>query len=99
MSVSLPYALAQSAGNLNVVVVGWNDTTAQVASVTDTKGNAYRLAVGPTPLSGLLTQSIYYATNIGAAAASGNTVNVFFTVAANFADIRILRYPRLGPIS
>jgi len=25
----------------HVVVVGWNDTTARVVSVTDTKGNAY----------------------------------------------------------
>ncbi len=45
ISVSVPYTLAQSAGDLNVVVVGWNDTMAQVASVTDTKGNAYQLAV------------------------------------------------------
>src|SRR5438105_2869768 len=98
-SVSVPYSLAQSAGDLNVVVVGWNDTTAQVASVTDTKGNAYQLAVGPTPFSGLLTQSIYYATNIGAAAAGGNTVNVSFTVPADFADIRILEYTGLDPVS
>ena len=98
-SVSVPYTLAQSSGDLNVVVVGWNDTTAQVASVTDTKGNAYQLAVGPTPFSGLLTQSIYYATNIGAAAAGGNTVNVSFTVPADFADIRILEYAGLDPLS
>jgi len=96
-SVSVPYTFAQSTGDLNVVVVGWNDTTAQVGSVTDTKGNAYQLAVGPTQVSGLLTQSIYYATNIGAAAAGGNAVNVSFTVAANFADIRILEYAGLDP--
>jgi len=40
-SVSVPFTGAQSAGNLSVVVVGWNDTTARVVSVTDTKGNAY----------------------------------------------------------
>src|SRR6202171_1802064 len=34
-NVSVPFTAAQSAGNLNVVVVGWNDTTAQVSSVTD----------------------------------------------------------------
>ena len=28
-SVSVPFTGAQSAGNLNVVVVGWNDTTAR----------------------------------------------------------------------
>ncbi|TMB17769.1 MAG: DUF1929 domain-containing protein [Deltaproteobacteria bacterium] len=99
MSVSVRYALAQSAGNLNVVVVGWNDTTAQVASVTDTKGNAYQLAVGPTQFSGQVTQSIYYARNIAAAAASANTVNVSFTVPAVFADVRTLEYSGLDPAS
>jgi len=99
MSVSVPYALAQSAGNLNVVVVGWNDTTAQVASVTDTKGNAYQLAVGPTQFSGQVTQSIYYARSIAAAAASANTVNVSFTVPAVFADVRTLEYSGLDPAS
>jgi len=59
-SVSVPFTGAQSAGNLSVVVVGWNDTTARVVSVTDTKGNAYQLAVGPTTVAGALTQSIHY---------------------------------------
>src|SRR5258708_25485762 len=44
-SVSVSFTAAQSAGDLSVVVVGWNDTTAQIASVTDTMGNAYQLAV------------------------------------------------------
>jgi hypothetical protein len=67
-TVTVPYNAAQTAGDLNVVIVGWNDTTAQVSSVTDSKGNVYSLAVGPTQLSaaagGPLTQSIYYAKNI-----------------------------------
>ena len=44
--------------NLNVAIVGWNDTTARVSSVTDTKGNVYTLAVGPTLRSGACSQSI-----------------------------------------
>jgi len=95
-SVSVPFTGAQSAGNLSVVVVGWNDTTARVVSVTDTKGNAYQLAVGPTTVAGALTQSIHYAMNIAAAAAGANTVKVSFTVAANYPDIRILEYGGLG---
>jgi hypothetical protein len=91
-SVSVPFTAAQSAGNLSVVVAGWNDTTAQIASVTDTKGNAYQLAAGPTAVAGALTQAIYYAKNIAAAAAGANTVTVSFTVAAAFPDIRILEY-------
>jgi hypothetical protein len=98
-TVSVPFTAAQSAGNLNVVVVGWNDTTAQVVSLNDTKGNAYQLAVGPTLFSGALSQSIYYARNIAAAAAGGNTVTVSFTVAAVYADIRILEYSGLDPVN
>src|SRR5258708_40341216 len=55
-TVTVPYKAAQTPGDLNVVIVGWNDTTAQVSSVTDTKGNVYQLAVGPTQLSGALSQ-------------------------------------------
>src|SRR5207247_1030248 len=34
-TVTVGYAGAQTAGNLNVVIVGWNDSTALVTSVTD----------------------------------------------------------------
>ena len=66
-SVSVTYTAAQTAGNLNVVAVGWNDSTAVVNSVTDSKGNVYTRAVGPTAVAGQLSQSIYYAKNIAAA--------------------------------
>ena len=62
-TVPVTFAAAQTAGNLNVVV-GWNDTTAIVSTVTDKAGNTYQLAVGPTILSGTLSQAIYYAKNI-----------------------------------
>ena len=38
-TVTVTYTQAQTSGNLNVVVVGWNDTTTQVSSVTDSQGN------------------------------------------------------------
>ena len=44
-SVPVTFTTAQSAGDLNVVAVGWNDSTATVSTVTDTKGNVYTLAV------------------------------------------------------
>src|SRR5713101_4201791 len=47
-SVSVTYTGAQTAGNTNVIAIGWNDNTSSVTSVTDTSGNAYTLAVGPT---------------------------------------------------
>jgi glucose/arabinose dehydrogenase/PKD repeat protein len=98
-SVAVTYGSAQAAGDLNVVVVGWKDSTAAVASVTDSKGNAYSLAVGPTIQPGLATQSIYYAKNIVAAAANGNTVKVLFNAPAAFPDIRILEYSGLDTVS
>ena len=90
--VTVTYTSTQVAGDLNVVVVGWNDSAAVVTSVTDTKGNVYQLAVGPTVRAGVASQSIYYANNIAGAVASGNSVTIRFSVAAAYPDIRILEY-------
>jgi hypothetical protein len=87
-TVSVAYPAAQTAGDLNIVVVGWNDTASTVQSVKDSAGNTYSLAVGPTTGSGLV-QSIYYAANIAAAT---NTVTVTFSQAATYPDVRILEY-------
>jgi hypothetical protein len=95
-SVVVPYTAAQSVGNLNVVVVGWNDATMTVSSVTDTKGNIYTLAVGPTVQPAGLSQSIYYANNITSAAANGNSVTVVFSGGAAFPDVRVLEYSGLS---
>ena len=89
-TVTIPYPATQTAGNLNVVVIGWNDSAVNLSSVTDTNGNVYQLAVGPTVIAGTSSQAIYYAANIAAAAAGANTVAVRFTGAARYADIRIL---------
>ena len=62
--VAATFTNAQTAGDLNVVAVGWSDATAQITSVTDSMGNPYALAVGPTVQSGTATQAIYYAKNI-----------------------------------
>jgi RHS repeat-associated protein len=97
--VSVSYASAQTAGDLNVVVVGWSDTTAQVTSVTDSAGNAYSLAVGPLGVSGKLSQAIYYAKNIVASAANANTVTVVWSTTASAPDIRIAEYKGLDPSS
>ncbi|PYT52610.1 MAG: hypothetical protein DMG43_11240, partial [Acidobacteria bacterium] len=91
-TVNVTFTAAQAAGDLNVVVVGWNDTTATVSSVADKSGNAYTLAVGPTAFTGVLSQSIYYAKNIKSAAAAANIVTVTFSPAAAYPDIRILEY-------
>jgi hypothetical protein len=90
-SVPVTYTLAQTAGNLNIVAVGWNDTTSTVSTISDTRGNTYTLAVGPTTGTGL-RQSIYYAKNI---AAGSNTITVTFNQAAPYVDVRIFEYSGL----
>ena len=94
-SVSVIYPAAQIAGDLNIVAVGWNDTTSTVSSVTDSRGNTYALAIGPTTGTGL-RQSIYYAKNI---AAGSNTVTVAFNKAAAFVDVRVLEYSGLDTLN
>src|SRR4029077_18641328 len=88
-SVSVAYSGSQTAGDLNVVIVGWNDATASVQSVTDSAGNTYAPAIGPTTGTAL-RQSIYYAKNILSSAS--NTVTVTFNPGATKPDVRILEY-------
>src|SRR4051794_29596080 len=95
-SVSVPFNSAQTAGNLNVVVIGWADTTNTITSVVDTKGNIYALAVGPTKRTTVLTQSIYYAKNIGAGT---NSITVNFSGGAAFADVRTAEYSGIDTTS
>ena len=92
-SVAVAFSNPQTAGNLNVVAVGWGDNTSSISSVTDSKGNTYARAVGPTSDPDL-QQSIYYAKNIGA---GSNTVTVKFNQAAAYPDVRILEYSGLDP--
>ena len=87
-SVTVAFTKAQTAGNLNMVVVGWNDTTTTIQSVADNLGNPYVLAAGPVKGTGL-TQSIYYAKNI---LGGSNSVIVTFSKAASFPDVRVLEY-------
>ena len=93
-TVGVAYTAAETAGDLNVVVVGWNDTTATVQSVKDSAGNNYSLAIGPTSGTAL-RQSIYYAPNI---VGGSNTVTVTFSQAAAYPDIRILEYKGVNAV-
>ena len=98
-SVPVTYTSAQTAGNTNIVVVSWWNTTAtaNLTSLVDSKGNTYVLALGPTSNPTIKAmQSIYYAKNIVAAAAGTNTVTATFSVAAHFVDIRITQYSGLN---
>src|SRR5205814_4261318 len=94
-AVVLSYAVAQIAGNLNIVAVGWDNTTSTVSSVSDSRGNAYAQA-GTTVTGTGIRQAIYYAKNI---AAGSNTVTVSFNQATPFVDVRILEYSGLDTAS
>jgi outer membrane protein assembly factor BamB len=95
--VSVSYQAAQTAGNLNVVAIGFTDATATITSVTDTAGNVYQVAAPLTTGSGF-TQAIYYAKNINGAAA-GNSVTVKFSASVPYPDIRVLEYHGLDTVN
>jgi hypothetical protein len=93
-SVAVLYKNAQVAGDLNIVVIGWNDATSTIASVQDSAGNTYYpaaalLRTGSGTGGNALSEAIYYASNI---ASGSDTVTVKFNQAAAFVDIRILEY-------
>lgn len=93
-TVTTTFTQAQSAGNLNVVMVGWNESTGNITSVTDSAGNTYQVAAATVRGTGL-SQAIYYARNIQAAGAGANTVTVKFDKSVAYADVRILEYSGL----
>lgn len=94
-SVSATYSAAQTAGNTNILVIGWNDTTASITSVADSAGNLYQVAI-PTYRGNGLSQAIYYASGIKASSAAANQVTVTFSRAAVYVDLRIAEYSGLS---
>src|SRR5258706_14510106 len=55
--IAVDYASPQTAGNLNILAIGWNDQGANITNVTDSAGNTYQMAV-PTFRGGGLSQEI-----------------------------------------
>src|SRR5262245_24157022 len=96
--VSVTYAGAQAVGDTNILVIGWNNATSNITSVTDSAGNVYQLAV-PTARGDGLSQAIYYAKNIKAAAAGSNTVTVTFNASTAYVAIRALEYSGLDLVT
>ena len=97
--VNVTYTSAQLSGDLNVVVVGWSDTVSTVGSITDSKGNTYVSAVGPTTSSGNASQQTYYAKNIAAATAGSNTVTLTFSTTVSYPDVRVVEYSGVDPVN
>jgi len=96
--VSVIYTAPQVVGDTNILVLGWNNATSNVTSVTDSAGNVYQLAV-PTVRGTALSQAIYYAKNIKSAAAGANTVTVTFSAATPYVDLRALEYSGLDLVN
>ena len=97
-TVSVTYTSAQIVGDTNILAIGWNNATSNITSVTDSAGNVYQQAV-PTARGNGLSQAIYYATNIKAAAAGTNIVTVTFNASTPYVDIRALEYSGLDPVN
>jgi glucose/arabinose dehydrogenase len=93
-TVPTTFTQAQTAGNLNAVVVGWNESSGNVSSVSDSAGNLYELGAATVRGTGI-SQAIYYARNIAAAGPGANTVTVVFDRAVAYADVRIVEYSGL----
>jgi glucose/arabinose dehydrogenase/PKD repeat protein len=95
-AVAVAYPSVQTAGDTNIVAIGWNNTTSTVTSVVDSAGNTYRLAVPKSAANGV-SQAIWYASNIKAAVAGANTVTVTFSASTPYVDLRALEYSGLDP--
>jgi hypothetical protein len=97
MSITLPGA--STAGDLMVVSFSAQPTPLTVTSVTDSKGNTYNLAVGPTVWSvGGKSAWTYYATNIiGGGAAT--TITVTLTGSPTNADTYAAEYSGIATSS
>jgi hypothetical protein len=89
--VSVAFLSPQTAGNANLLAVGWNDSVASLTNVSDSAGNTYQTAV-PTFRGSGLSQAIYYAVNILGAS---NTVTVTFNQPAVYVDVRLTEYSGL----
>ncbi len=95
-AVSVPFL--QDAGDLNLVAIGFSDSTSTITSVTDTAGNVYQLAAPLTRGSGM-SQAIYYAKNTKAATVGNNAVTVQFSNSVPFADVRVAEYNGLDLVN
>jgi hypothetical protein len=91
--VGVTYRNPQTAGDLDVVVVGWNDIKVTINSVSDSAGNTYHVAV-PTMRANGMSQAIYYAPNI--VGAPTNSIKVKFASPSFHADIRIMEYKNVA---
>jgi len=90
--VSATYPSVQTAGNANILAIGWNDTVARIGAVSDSSGNNYQTAV-PTFRGNGISQAIYYSADIKP---GSNAVMVTFDRPALYVDLRVTEYSGLN---
>jgi hypothetical protein len=90
--VSVSYPQSQTAGNANLLAIGWNDAVATITNVSDSASNIYLIAV-PTFRGNGMSQAIYYCRNIKSGT---NIVTAKFDQPAVFVDLRITEYSGLS---
>jgi hypothetical protein len=95
-SATAPFNNPQTAGDTNIVVVGWSDATNTVTAVRDMAGNAYSILT-PKISVGSTSQVIYIANSIFGAAS--NSVNVAFSGTSQYIDARIAEYSGIASTS
>jgi hypothetical protein len=93
-SLDVTYNNAQVAGDMNVIIIGWYDTSVTLTSVTDSSGNPYQPAGPPAAVNGQdpIVQMIYFAPHIAGAVAGANVVTATWDSPACAPDVRILEY-------
>jgi hypothetical protein len=87
-SVTTSFTKSQSAGDLNVVVIGLDNATSTITSVTDTAGNIYQVAA-PLKRSAGNSEAIYYAKNV---LPGPDMITVTLNTATPFVDVRAAEY-------
>ena len=96
-AVTVTYPSAQTAGNLNIVAIGWNAASGTVTSVVDSAGNVYQQAAAVVRGAGL-SQTIWYARNIVASARPTPSPSRSL-VRTPFVDLRAAEYSGVDPVN
>ena len=91
-TVTTMFAQPEAAGDLNVVVIGLDNATSTISSVTDSAGNIYQVAA-PLKRSAGNSQAIYYAKNV---LVGPDTVTVTLNTATPYVDVRAAEYSGLS---
>jgi chitodextrinase len=90
-TVSVTYTEAQTAGDTNVLAIGWPSDQGTITTISDEAGNSYVPVDIPNPAGAKLKQAIYYATNIKGFRAR-NTVQVTFSSDVMGVNVRSAEY-------